>query len=217
MWGEDYSSPDSGFISRFSKNCFKRGAIKHKASINASQYAIAWGLQIPVASVQVTYDRNDEELIHFSHDRREPITGCRDALSGYQRGHCFYCNSYISVESGSDYLADVDHLVPYSLRTHLTHTDVNGVWNLVLACTECNRGSLGKFDRLPDLSFLESLHVRNEYYIASNHPLKETIINQTGSNTVTRQSFLIKTWNNANKLRPTNEHWKPPCDFNEHQ
>ena len=39
----------------------------------------------------------------------------------------------------------------------------NGVANLVLACTDCNRGVNGKFAHLPALPLLQRLHERNEY------------------------------------------------------
>ena len=33
--------------------------------------------------------------------------------------------------------------------------NLNGVWNLVLACEKCNRGKFGKFDNLADIKFLK--------------------------------------------------------------
>ncbi len=75
---------------------------------------------------------------------------------------------------------DVDHFFPHKLRYCADGKAIDGVSNLVLACQECNRGEGGKFDRLPSLDLLERLHQRNEYLISSHHPLRETLIRQTG-------------------------------------
>jgi hypothetical protein len=45
-------------------------------------------------------------------------------------------------------------------------------------------------DRLPDLTYLERLHTRNEFLISSHHPLKETLIQQTGSSEKARVIFV---------------------------
>ncbi len=79
----------------------------------------------------------------------------------------------------------------------------NGVSNLVLACTDCNRGVNGKFANLPALPLLQRLHERNEYLITSHHPLRETLIVQTGCSTEKRQQFLQQL--DLRGLRFTNE------------
>ena len=48
----------------------------------------------------------------------------------------------------------------------------------------------GKSDAVPSLRFLERLHTPNEFLIASHHPLRETIMVQTGSNEAERREFL---------------------------
>ena len=40
------------------------------------------------------------------------------------------------------------------------------------------------------MKYLSRLHKRNEYLISSHHPLRETIISQTGKNESERRSFL---------------------------
>src|SRR4029079_18485598 len=67
---------------------------------------------------------------------------------------------------------------------------VDGVWNLVLACPLCNRGIDGKLDSVPSIRLLERLHTRNEFLIASHHPLRETIMAQTGRSEAERSAFL---------------------------
>jgi len=169
----------------------------------------AWNLNVPTTAIEVTYDRGTEQLSIESHGRRKSITGCRDVLSGYQQGWCFYCGSQISVVPGSPTLADVDHFIPHLLQAEIAQINIDGVWNLVLSCQGCNRGGGGKFGRLAHLVYLEKLHERNEHYIASHHPLRETIIRQTGSSTAKRAKFLNDTWNEAHQLRPGVPHWAP--------
>jgi 5-methylcytosine-specific restriction endonuclease McrA len=109
-----------------------------------------------------------------SHERVN-LTSVRKPLNGYQKGKCFYCYRRISIESGQPNTCDVDHFIPLSVQYSSTvDMDLNGVWNLVLTCQECNRGeNNGKFARVPHESLLERLFKRNEYLIESNHPLKE--------------------------------------------
>ena len=54
------------------------------------------------------------------------------------------------------------HFFPLVLEERGILKNLNGVWNLVLACKSCNRGSGGKFDRLADLVFLEKLEIRKQ-------------------------------------------------------
>src|SRR4030095_13823799 len=74
--------------------------------------------------------------------------------------------------------ADVDHFLPLTLGARHPEVNWNGVWNLVLACWECNRAPAGKHARAPDFCFLEALEARNGFFIESHHPLRETLMNQ---------------------------------------
>ena len=58
-----------------------------------------------------------------------------------------------------------------------------------------------------DISYLEKLHDRNNYYIESHHPLRETIINQTGKTEKERISFLQSFYDEASDIIPS-EKWK---------
>lgn len=118
----------------------------------------------------------------------------RHALNGYQKGKCFYCFNNISVLDSADDLADVDHFFPHTLKSHGLGDLLDGVWNLVLACQSCNRGAKGKFAQLPELRFLESLHTCNSFYIESHHPLRGTLILQTGKGEPERRRFLQETY-----------------------
>jgi 5-methylcytosine-specific restriction endonuclease McrA len=92
---------------------------------------------------------------------------------------------------------DVDHFFPHVLKQHGFGPVVDGIWNLVLACATCNRGSGGKFDQLPTLRFLERLHARNEFLIRSHHPLRETLMQQTGVTEPERRGFLNDLYTRA--------------------
>jgi len=107
----------------------------------------------------------------------------------------------------------VDHFFPHTLKQHGFGSIVDGVWNLVLSCSECNRGVGGKFARVPTIRLLERLNRRNEFLISSHHPLRETLIQQTGSPEEARMEFLsdfhtrawgklIHQWEPEEKDRP---------------
>lgn len=158
----------------------------------------AWELNLPKHIIQVSYDETSQ-VLHTTNtqQRRVNITSSRDALNGYQKGRCFYCYRDISIDSASDDLADVDHFFPHKLVFCATNKPINGVANLVLACKDCNRGNEGKFDRLPNMALLERLHQRNEYLIKSHHPLRETLMLQTGIVEDDRIAFLQNAYNCA--------------------
>jgi SAM-dependent methyltransferase len=154
------------------------------------------------ALLSVRYDHTSS-LFFVQNSVRERInvTSSRDALNGYQKGKCFYCFRQISIVPGNPTLADVDHFLPHTLRTRAEIEDnLNGVWNLVLACRECNRGEKGKAARVPRLKYLERLHDRNNYLIASHHPLRDTLMLQTGATESSRRNFLQEQYAKAKSL-----------------
>ena len=140
--------------------------------------------------------------------RRQNVTSSRDALNGYQKGKCFYCQKNILIERKHENSSDVDHFFPDMLK-HYGLNNLNQVWNLVLTCVSCNRGEGGKFQRIPDISFLYLLNKRNNFYVESHHPLRETIINQTGRTNEDRKHFLQKMFNSATDFLPSENRWKP--------
>ena len=161
----------------------------------------AWELNINKNLIAVEFDQETKQL--FTQDskyRRTNITTSRGALNGYQKSRCFYCFKEISISSDDDLLADVDHFFPHLLKPDVANAgccrpvNVDGVWNLVLSCAECNRGESGKFAQVPTIELLERLHTRNEYLIGSHHPLRETLIMQTGTTERDRKYFLDKSY-----------------------
>ncbi len=153
----------------------------------------AWELNLSRSLLTVRYDETDQKFVADTDEslRRKDITSARGALNGYQKGKCFYCYDDISVDGEEGVQCDVDHFFPYTLQRFMPHINLNGVWNLVLACPRCNRGEEGKFARVPAIKYLERLHRRNEYLIRSHHPLRETIMLQTGKTEAERRLFLM--------------------------
>ncbi|MBM3484947.1 MAG: hypothetical protein FJX66_16875 [Alphaproteobacteria bacterium] len=125
-------------------------------------------------------------------------------------GRCFYCFAEVTVVTTHAALADVDHFFPRVLPQLGVRLPLDGVWNLVLACRNCNRGADGKSSRLPALRFLERLHTRNEFLISSHHPLRETLIAQTGDTAAVRAAFLKGMYEGA--LGILLHRWEPKAE-----
>ena len=160
----------------------------------------AWQARAEGEQLIVLYDAPKELLVPALLGKRRPITEIRPALNGYQKGHCFYCFGPISLTATEPRIRpEVDHFFPHVLMTRGLGVDLDMPWNLVLACQRCN-GAAGKHVSLPAERYLERLHTRNEYLIASNHPLKETIILMTGRDTRARRSFLRSVMHEAEPL-----------------
>ena len=165
----------------------------------------AWELGISKNLISVNYDPTNGVLFTDTKTRRIDVTSCRDSLNGYQKSRCFYCYKQISTISETENMGDVDHFLPWTLNDKIEN--INGVWNLVLACKDCNRGEGGKFARVPSVKLLERLHKRNEYFINSHLPLRETLIRQTGKNELIRIRFLQNQYNLAKRILIHN--WEP--------
>ena len=155
----------------------------------------AWAMGVSRNLIAVEYDNDSKMLFSLRSNRRINITSCRDSLNGYQKGYCFYCFRPVSVVMAEENLADVDHFLPFTLNDAISNLD--GVWNLVLACQSCNRGVKGKSARIPSTKLLQRLHDRNEYFINSHLPLRETLIRQTGNTPALRHNFLQQRWQTA--------------------
>lgn len=171
----------------------------------------AWNLKINPNLLQVQYD-NDNSLLYVESNfmKRKDVTSVRDALSGYQKGKCFYSYQDISINAESDVICDVDHFLPHINKINHSQNgaNINGVWNLVLADSVVNRQ---KGSKVPEKRFLERLYNRNEFYIQSKHPLAETIINQTGATKEKRKSFLEIQYNIA--IACSIQNWSPEVEL----
>lgn len=65
----------------------------------------------------------------------------------FEERNCFYCGRKLLKGK-----VEVDHVIPWSFIKD------DNLWNLVLACHECNRQ---KSDKLPDISYMNALVERN--------------------------------------------------------
>lgn len=173
----------------------------------------AWSLRVPDGVLSIEHDAQLGRLIATTgRVRRRNVTGTADALSGYQKGHCFYC--FRPFDDTEDGRIEVEHFLPFRLASTAFGAAIDQIWNLTLSCTRCNRGPGGKFDRVPAIELLNRLHTRNEFLIESHHPLRETLIRQAGSTRDQRRAFLQRHHSQAVALlihgdwRPRDQ-WEP--------
>ncbi len=172
---------------------FQYRNLPHEVEARWRVVETAWSLKLSPRLLVAKYDPASDGLyVEAANTRRIDVTSSRDVLNGYQKGRCFYCSSRISVEAEDNEACDVDHFFPHILAGLQPpgNVSLDGVWNLVLSCRECNRGKDGKFARVPDINYLERLDQRNNYLIQSHHPLRETLLTQTGRSEDDRRSFL---------------------------
>lgn len=183
----------------------------------------AWEQGVSASLLRISYDEFGQAFVAESGARRKDVTSARGSLGGYQKGHCFYCYAPIDAADGigptgiegglilprctTAPLCDVDHFFPHALASQVSDVNWDGVWNLVLACPDCNRGTGGKFARIPATDYLERLNCRNEYLIGSHHPLRETLIAQTGATPEARWNYLKKVDKVASDYLP-GERWR---------
>ena len=172
----------------------------------------AWNLNIRANLLEVEYEAGQESFfVQRDLLRRVDVTSVRDALNGYQQGKCFYTFRDLSIAPGAPDLCAVDHFLPHVNKAAHLPASLDGVWNLVLADRATNGAKSAK---VPVLRYLERLHRRNEFFIASQHPLAETIVRQTGATPALRSQFLqchyqlalnasIHTWQPAVELPAT--------------
>ena len=126
----------------------------------------------------------DEYLLHvIKRDKRTTLTNLIPTLNGYQQNRCFYCGEDL-------YDIAVDHVIPYQALLH------NEIWNLVLAHDFCNEN---KSDNMPSFHFIENLIKRNEFFIASSHPMKDTLLQQLGNDREARTAKIVKEYEYAKR------------------
>jgi 5-methylcytosine-specific restriction endonuclease McrA len=161
----------------------------------------AWelGLETRALAGHIAIEREGGVLEVQTPTRRVPLAGARVTVGAYQKGTCFYCAQEIGVPGEMAVRGDVDHFIPWSLggTVYGGALNLDGVWNLVVSCRECNRGAGGKMAQLPSVRMLQHLHARNEFYILSHHPLREALIAQTGNSGSARAGFLQRVWSDA--------------------
>jgi hypothetical protein len=188
---------------------FQYESLKDETEARWRLVETAWELNLPKHLIQIDYRDDTQELLADNKLRRVSVTSARPSLNGYQKGKCFYCFREISIDQNHPDLADVDHFFPHALRQCDPDKPINGVANLVLSCTDCNRGESGKFEKLPSIDLLERLYNRNEYLITSHHPLRETLIAQTGYTSERRRDYLQTAYNCSTLYYGVIKKWQP--------
>lgn len=164
--------------------------------------AWATGMTGALLAPQLAYDRLSQALVLPEKLRRKSVTGVVPALNGYQDGRCAYCNRAMGDLGGPV----VEHALPWLLLTRPWFgPDLDAVWNLVLACQPCNSAKQG---RAPTETWMPWLEQRNDDLIASHHPLRETLLAQTGHTAEARHAMLRNTYQRATELLP--QVWLPP-------
>lgn len=129
----------------------------------------------------LVYDQTNREFISLSSNERTNLRSAVSVLLPYQQGCCFYCNKKINISANSDEtdFPDVDHFIAHSYfkRPNLNHINPDGIWNLVIACKECNRGNGGKFESLPSSNYQKKIVNRNVLFTEEHrHSLKNSIL-----------------------------------------
>ena len=166
----------------------------------------AWELNLPRQLLTVEFEPVTETLVVPR--RRTSITRARAALNGYQKGHCFYCYAPIDIAGGSAITGQVDHLFAWAAGPVIGGAPVDGVWNLVLACARCNSWH-EKSNRPPHVRYVERLSVRNEFLISSYHPLRPTLMAQTGATAFDRAATLKRALDQVS-VGGAREQWVAP-------
>ena len=134
----------------------------------------------------LVYDRDQNVYSIREGQARVNLRSAVDILLPYQHGRCFYCHKWINTNAEHDEhdFPDVDHVIAHSAFNSsevLSQLNANGMWNLVVACMECNRGRNGKFDRPVTSDIYEQLIDRNTLFTHEHkHSLKNTILLSLG-------------------------------------
>jgi len=173
----------------------------------------AWELNIPRQLLTVEFEPITKQIVvpGIQKRRRRNIASARAALDGYQKGHCFYCYAPIDIPSNRPNTCHVDHFFAWAAGDVVGGAPVEGVWNLVLACARCN-GLTEKSDRPPHQKYVERLHRRNEFLIASHHPLRPTLLAQTGTTAIERTATLQRAMDQVSK-GGVRDRWVAPDEF----
>jgi len=156
----------------------------------------AWSTGVGVGLI--SFESKTETLFMGEQAQRRPVTGVIPALNGYQDGRCAYCD--VHMRRGV-MPPQVEHVLPFVLKARGWHSyDVDQLWNLVLACRDCNAAKSG---RAPHADWMPWLVTRNEDLIASRHPLRDTLIKQTGTTYSEREQFLLGAYREATTKLPS--------------
>ncbi len=157
------------------------------------------------------YDQTNCEFISVSTKGRTNLRSAVSILLPYQHGCCFYCNKKINtsaISEDSDF-PDVDHYIAHSYFKAPSMSNINpdGIWNLVIACKDCNRGTGGKFDRIPSKVYHNKIIKRNVLFTEEHrHSLKNSVL--LSLNATNHKEVELKMYAILDKFSMI-EGWKP--------
>ena len=100
--------------------------------------------------------------------KRSSLETFYKVLSQFEQNRCFYCQCDLS---SSRRKTHVDHFIPWSFVQN------DNLWNLVLACNDCN---LQKSDKIATRLYLETMLIRNDHLSSS---INESLYFRTYENT----------------------------------
>lgn len=86
--------------------------------------------------------------------KRSSLESFYKVLTQFEQNRCFYCNQDLSTSRRKTH---VDHFIPWSF------VQTDNLWNLVLACSDCNTK---KSDKITPRPYLDSMLERNESLIS---------------------------------------------------
>ena len=161
------------------------------------------------------YDSTQQEFISVSPKGRTNLRSAVPILLPYQHGCCFYCNKKINTSATSEDsdFPDVDHYVPHTFfkGLEINHINPDGIWNLVIACKECNRGTGGKFDRIPSNDYEIKIINRNILFTEEHrHSLKNSILlSLNAKNHIEVKSKMNSIFENFKIF----EKWRPSANY----
>ncbi len=153
----------------------------------------------------------DGDFYSISKFDRVNLRSAINVLLPYQKGKCFYCNKKVNPNATKEEhdFPDVDHFLPFSFlnKFDIRPLKANGIWNLVVACKDCNRGENGKFDKPPSKLYFNKLLKRNILFTEEHrHSLKNSILISMSANNsieVTRKmNELISIFGNIEPWEP---------------
>ena len=179
-----------------------------------TEVAFSWKHNIHPKMIRAIHDSETEKIeleCLVKGARRINLAPTRIPLNSYQNDHCFYCRKKIDINAprGEELSTEVDHFLPLALSQSLSNYNLNGLWNLVLACNKCN---LSKRDLLPQKCLLEKLNIRNEIFATSKHSMLRTVAAYTGQTEPQRKRFLTSVYEEAKSNFNPNAIWMPKVE-----
>ena len=131
---------------RFNQPVYKFLQKYHRTLVNLTNYHLAKFLEKTNEVPNIDYLLTKVEVI----SRRNSLAEFHRILIKYEEEKCFYCGKELH---GRNRKTHVDHFIPWS------YIQTDNLWNLVLACDQCN---MQKSDKLAESDYLNHIISRND-------------------------------------------------------